>query len=274
MATKIPYADVVWNPVTGCTKVSQGCKHCYAERIANRKLPKGGFSSRPFTEVRAHPERLFIPLHWRKPRVVFVNSMGDLFHEDVPDGFIDRVFVVMAASPQHTFLVFSKRGERRQSYCSTPFRPTTIAALCNFELALQASHPDSPRLLGKYKRQGFVPWPLPNVVQIVSVEDQETLDERVPILRQTPAAMRGVSLEPQIGDVGAPNLDGISWLVQGCESGPQKRLWDWGWARSVRDQCVAARVPYYFKQATVNGKVVLLPELDGKTWEQTPWWRP
>ena len=273
----------VWNPVTGCAKVSQGCKHCYAERIAERFWatqypPNEDGSPRKFTDVRVHPERLDEPLHWRKPRRVFVNSMSDLFHPDVPGDFIREVFWTMQRCGWHTFLVLTKRPERMMKWLTYD--------------------PDAPVL--------------PNVHFGVSIEDQKTADKRIPLLLQTPAAVRGVSYEPALGPVNFTRIKwaripvnkkdyeqygvpapselwsmnnaltsrpvdqwnppkiGLDWIIMGGESGPGARPMNPDWARSVRDQCQAAGVPFFFKQMYVNGKLVKMPELDGRVWDEYP----
>ncbi len=215
--SKIEWTDAVWNPVTGCTKVSQGCKHCYAERFAKRQ----GYD---FSQVELHPERLEIPLNWRKPKRVFVDSMSDLFHPNVPDYFIGKVFEIMNLAYNHTFQILTKRPERMVVFATT-FRD-------------------------------FVGI-LPNVWLGVSVENQKAADERIPLLLQTPAAVRFVSCEPLLGqidiqiDLLAQNIvtnTGISWVIVGGESGPGARPMHPDWARSLRDQCQAAGVAFFFKQ--------------------------
>ena len=223
--TSIEWATDVWNPVTGCTKVSQGCKNCYAERIAERF-----WGERKFTDVQLHPERLEDPLHWKKTRRVFVNSMSDLFHPDVPDIFINRLLYLMeVGAPQHQYLILTKRPDRMRNY----FKGVS---------------------------------PAKNIWLGVSVEDQKTADERIPLLLQTPAAVRFVSAEPLLdpvdlsaylplaksdirglvySPVGGPFLD---WIICGGESGPHARPMHPDWARSLRDQCFAAGVPFFFKQ--------------------------
>jgi protein gp37 len=288
--------------VTGCSKVSQGCKNCYAETIANRF-----WGERKFTDVICHDDRLEIPLHWRKPRRVFVNSMSDLFHEAVPDRFIAGVFNVMASATlecnrrhrhedecwtgdQHTFQVLTKRPGRMRDFLERGIYAVT-----------EGWSGDSPLSLAFE-----VAWPLPNVWLGVSVEDQATADQRVPLLVQTPAAVRWVSVEPMLGPVdfeevypdtscslegGWPSEDDISldkndiarachnlrhgtsridWIVCGCESGPKARPLELDWVRQLRDQCVAANVPFFLKQLMVNGKLVSTPELDGRSWMQYP----
>src|SRR3972149_4562828 len=218
--TSIEWADEVWNPVTGCTKVSQGCKNCYAERIANRF-----WGERKFTDLQMHPERLEDPLHWKKPRRVFVNSMSDLFHVDVDHEFISDVFRIMERAISHTFMVLTKRPKEMLHWFNT------------------------------YNAEN----PLPNVWLGVSAEDQNTTDERIPDLLRTPAAVRFVSCEPLLGPVNlSPWIDWrlshidspqkLDWIICGGESGPNARPMNPDWARSLRDQCVAAEVPFFFKQ--------------------------
>lgn len=245
--TSIEWATDVWNPVTGCSKVSEGCRHCYAERVAGRF-----WGDRKFTDVRVHPERLDQPLHWKKPRRVFVNSMSDLFHPVVDDDFIEDVFRVMARTPQHTYMVLTKRPEQMRAW---------------FEGY------DAVR-------------PLPNVWLGVSVENQKAADERIPMLLGTPAAVRFVSCEPLLGPVKLvkwlPSYDPmqhyarpvheekLDWVIAGGESGPGARPMHPDWARGLRDACVAAQVPFFFKQAFIDGKMVKMPELDGQVWGEYP----
>jgi protein gp37 len=234
--TTIEWTDATWNPVTGCTKVSQGCKHCYAERVFPRTSarqqviePSGERRERRFTDVWTHENRLNMPLRLRKPRRIFVNSMSDLFHEDVPFGFVERVFVVIEGAPQHTFQILTKRPERMRAF------------------------------MQRWADQRGVP---ANAWLGVSVEDQSTADERIPLLIQTPAAVRWISAEPLLGPInlypwacmpelmdkhGEPFV-GLDWVVVGGESGPKARPMHPDWARSLRDQCVDAGVPFLFKQ--------------------------
>lgn len=261
--TGIEWTDATWNPVTGCTKVSQGCKHCYAERDWNRMVHLPAYKGRAFTDVACHPERLIQPLRWKRPRRIFVNSMSDLFHESVPFEFIDQVFAAMAICPQHTFQVLTKRPERMRDYTT---RLSRSAKLLD----------DAARTMGysfEHEGQYLVSFPLPNVWLGVSVEDQQTADERIPLLLQTPAAVRWVSAEPLLGRVDLceafgmwwnqtigcfesigqrfnPGLGrgGIDWVVVGGESGPKARPMHPDWVRSIRDQCKSAGVPFLFKQ--------------------------
>jgi len=218
MSTKIEWAEETWNPVTGCDKISSGCKNCYAERgfprlVGNPKL-KAYPTGRKFTDVMCHPERLEIPLRWKKLRRIFVNSMSDLFHDSVPDEFIDQVFAVMALCQRHIFIILTKRPERMQEY----YKAVTFERLrapMNRAADGSESGPLNPNLTtigSRSTNQRFVagektafaptpPPPLPNVWLGVSVEDQTAADERIPLLLQTPATVRFVSYEPALAPV-------------------------------------------------------------------------
>lgn len=260
--TGIEWTESTWNPVTGCSKVSQGCKHCYAERDWARLAHLPAYKGRAFTDVACHPERLDQPLRWMRPRLIFVNSMSDLFHPDVPDSFIDQVFAVMALAKQHTFQVLTKRPERMRDYLRCGGSCITVGIRQAIER------------MG-YQDIGAVDKALPNVWLGVSVEDQASADERIPLLLDTPAAVRWVSMEPLLGPVDLTSVrptifaatantltgwwtwDGgptrreahtIDWVVVGGESGPKARPMHPSWARSLRDQCAAADVPFLFKQ--------------------------
>lgn len=228
--THVPgFMPATWNPVAGCTRVSEGCRHCYAETMAGRfsdpgqwghglaeRTSKGG---RWTGRVELLPHKLDIPLRARTPRCYFVNSTSDLFHEGLCDTVLHTVFSAMALSPRHRFIVLTKRAARLRDYFSSP-----------------------PRL--------YIPaakWPLRNVWLGVSVEDRDALN-RMDELRATPAAVRLVSIEPLLQDLGALDLSGIDWVIAGGESGPHARPMHPHWARSIRDQCIAARVPFFFKQ--------------------------
>lgn len=244
--SRIEWTDATWNPVTGCTKVSDGCKHCYAERTwarlsAPRAVPNR-YTGRKFTDVQCHMDVLTQPLRWQKPRRIFVNSMSDLFHPSVSPQVIADVFGIMAACPQHTFQVLTKRPEiMRLTLRYRPFREAVEDCM--------ALYTDAPLV-----------WPLPNVWIGVSVEDQATADERIPLLLDTPAATRWVSCEPLLGPVDLrPYLDwsyahadmsrpDLNWVVVGGESGPKARPMRPDWVRSLRDQCAAAEKPFLFKQ--------------------------
>lgn len=225
--TTIEWTDVTWNPTTGCDKVSPGCKNCYAERLVER-FPQSFPQGFRFT---LHPERLRQPYRWRKPRRVFVNSMSDLFHEQMPMSFLLEIFKVMRETPQHTYQILTKRHKRL------------------LEL------------------DPFIDWP-PNVWMGVSVENQKYA-ERIDFLRQTGAKVKFVSCEPLLGPVEL-DLRGIDWVIVGGESGPNHRPIDPAWVRSLRDQCQRANVPFFFKQwggrtSKSGGRL-----LDGRTWDELP----
>jgi protein gp37 len=228
----IEWTDATWNPVTGCTKISPGCKHCYAERLAVRLQAMGNPRYRNAFDVTLHPDQIELPLRWRRPRRIFVNSMSDLYHEAVPDEYIQRVFDVMVRAEQHVFQVLTKRSERL---------------------------PEIARRL---------PWP-PNVWQGVSVENADYV-ARIADLRQVPAAVRFLSVEPLLGAIPKLPLDGIHWVICGGESGHERRELSPEWACLIRDQCVRMGVPFFFKQwggrtSKSGGRV-----LDGRTWDQMP----
>jgi protein gp37 len=228
----IEWTDATWNPVTGCTKVSPGCKHCYAERLAARLLAMGNPRYRNGFRVTLHPDQLGLPLRWAEPRRIFVNSMSDLFHEAVPEEFIRRVFEVMARADWHVFQVLTKRATR-------------LAEL-------------APRL----------EWPA-NVWQGVSVENADYV-ERIPYLQQIPAVVRFLSVEPLLGPIPALPLAGIHWVIVGGESGPKHRPLDPGWVREIRDQCLEAGVPFFFKQWGGRTSKVGGRTLDGQEWDAMP----
>jgi protein gp37 len=272
--TGIQWTDATWNPVSGCSKVSPGCKNCYAERDWARlsKNPSlKEYFGRAFTDVRCHPERLQQPLRWRRPRRIFVNSMSDLFHEEVPDDFFDRAFSVMASAREHTFQILTKRPERMREYLSR-FKPSPPR-----DGFITRDGKRSNDLARGEFCAGPERWPLPNVWLGVSVEDQATADERIPILLQTPAALRFASVEPLLDRV---TLDGLmigdetyldalrgvegatcqhlavepkrgnhlDWVIVGGESGPRARECRLEWIGSLVSQCCRAGVPCFVKQ--------------------------
>jgi protein gp37 len=239
--TGIPYLDEVLNVTSGCTKISEGCANCYASRLSER------FHGGPFDgSVVLHPERLEEALHWRTPRRVGVCFTSDLFHDRVPDEFIDKVFAVMALTPQHTYMLLTKRPERMRALMSSKNFVGRV-----YTRAWDVSYS------GPYPRDELPAWPLSNVFLGVSCENQARADERIPLLLETPAAHRWVSLEPLLGAVDLTPFTGaylralgkgLDWVVVGGESGPHARPCDLGWIRDIRDQCKAAGVPCYVEQ--------------------------
>lgn len=226
-ASSIEWTEFTWNPVTGCSKISQGCKHCYAERLSQRF-----WGERPFTDVRVHENRIDQPRRWKRARTIFVNSMSDLFHEDVPTEFIARVFGVMEECPQHTFQVLTKRAER----------------------LAQLAH--------------GLPWPS-NVWIGVSVEDSRVVN-RIDLLRNVPATVRFLSLEPLIGPLERLRLGGIDWAIVGGESGPGARPMQQAWVESIYRQCRSANVAFFFKQWGGVRKASTGRELHGRTYDELP----
>ena len=253
--TLISWSEATWNPITGCSMVSPGCTHCYAMTLAGTRL-KNHPSRKGLTrqtadgpvwtgEVRFNKKWLDQPLRWKKPRQIFVCAHGDLFHEDVPDEWIDRVFAVMMLAHQHTFQVLTKRAARMRRFLTEPsfwdrLRNTTERLV--IEEGFSVTSPFR--------------WPIPNVWLGVSVEDQKRAGERIPSLLDTPAAVRWISAEPLLGPVDIEAYlslerffnETLDWVVAGGESGPGSRPMHPDWARSIRDQCLQAGVPFHFKQ--------------------------
>ncbi len=244
----IEWTDATWNPVRGCTKVSPGCANCYAETFAERFRGVKGHPYEQGFDLRLVPEKLAEPLSWKKPRRVFVNSMSDLFQNGVPDEFIDRAFAVMALCSQHTFQILTKRPDRMLAY----FSADRYELMERVETELWDMHNvTTTNALGQ--------WPLKNVWLGVSVENQHFADERIPLLLQTPSAVRFISCEPLLSHVNiiqflSPNYysvggrqwvgaGGISWVIVGGESGHGARSFDLEWARDIIDQCRRAGVP-------------------------------
>lgn len=263
--SKIEWADMVWNPTSGCSKVSAGCQNCYAERFARRLAGRCGYPANNPFQVTLHPKRLEEPLHWRKPKRVFVNSMGDLFHEAVDEKFIAKVFAIMDLARQHTYCILTKR----------PGRAFQLLTDEDFQFHVGWFQSQAVREFGLPKPEQVGPWPLRNVWLGVSVENQEAADERIPLLLQTPAAVRFISAEPLLGPVDLelylpyhnhPLKDewhrngyhirrlniGITegtldWIICGGETGPGARPMHPDWARILRDQAVTADIPFFFK---------------------------
>src|SRR5579875_137377 len=213
--SKIEWTNATWNPVRGCTKISPGCKHCYAQVFAERFR---GTPNHPYEQgfdLRLVPEKLYEPFLWATPRMIFVNSMSDLFHKNVPDDYIEQVARVMVSASWHTYQVLTKRSDR-------------LNALLNGRLRFAAEQP-------------HIWWG-------VSVEDRRYGVPRIKLLRETPARTRFLSIEPLLQDVGTLDLTGISWVIVGGESGPGARPLREEWVLSLRDQCQNASVPFFFKQ--------------------------
>jgi len=232
LGSTIEWTQATWNPVTGCTKVSAGCKNCYAERMSARLQAMGKPQYRNGFELTLQPQALKLPTTWSRPRVIFVNSMSDLFHKDVPLTFIKRVFKVMNDCPQHTFQVLTKRPE--------------IAAAFAADLE----------------------WG-PNVWMGTSVENALVL-HRVDSLRQIPAAVRFLSVEPLLGPIPRLELAEIHWVIVGGESGPGARAMKKEWVAQIRDRCVACGIPFFFKQWGGVNKKHTGRILDGRTWDEMP----
>ena len=228
----IEWTEATWNPVTGCTKVSPGCKHCYAERMAHRLQAIGQKNYARGFELALQPHMLELPLRWKRPQIVFVNSMSDLFHRDVPLEYIQRVFEVMRRAHWHTFQVLTKRAER-------------LAEL-----------------------DADIEWP-ENVWMGVSVES-DAYRERIDALRRTRARVRFLSLEPLLGPLERLDLMGMDWVIVGGESGPGARPMRPEWVHDLRGQCQRAGVPFFFKQWGGPNKKRTGRILDGRTWDELP----
>jgi protein gp37 len=228
----IAWTDATWNPVTGCTKVSPGCKLCYAERMARRLKAMGRARYAKGFELTLQPDLLDLPLKWRRPRIVFVNSMSDLFHKDVPGEFIHRVFATMRKASWHTFQVLTKRSERL--------------------LEMNAE----------------IDWP-PNLWMGVSVENADYM-HRIDHLRRTNAKIKFLALEPLLGPLPGLDLSGIDWVIAGGEAGPGARPMAQEWVADIRDRCVASGVPFFFEQWGGPSKKKSGRLLEGRTWDQMP----
>ncbi|MCP5047390.1 MAG: phage Gp37/Gp68 family protein [bacterium] len=230
--SSIEWTEATWNPVTGCTKISAGCKHCYAERMSKRLQAMGAVRYKNAFELTLHPHVLKEPYSWRKSRTVFVNSMSDLFHKDIPLEFIQEIFKVMNDNPRHTFQVLTKRAHLLQQY--------------NKELTWSD-----------------------NIWMGVTVENSKNLD-RIDLLRETDAVVKFLSIEPLIGPIDRINLNQIDWVVVGGESGPGARPMKEEWVSSIKDQCLKENVPFFFKQWGGINKKKTGRLFEGKTWDQMP----
>lgn len=230
--SKIEWTQLTWNPVTGCDKVSQGCKNCYAERLSKRLNSMGNKRYTNGFSVTLHNDIIPLPLKWKKPSIIFVNSMSDLFHEKIPVEFIQRVFQTMESCPQHIFQILTKRSNR-------------LITLKN-----------------------ELPWP-PNVWMGVSVEDSRVVS-RIYDLQQVPACIRFLSCEPLIGPMNNLPLEGIHWVIVGGESGPKARIMKKEWVESILEQCRSAKVDFFFKQWGGVRKDLTGRMLNGRTYDETP----
>lgn len=233
----IEWTDATWNPVTGCTKISRGCDNCYAERFAERWRGIKGHAYEQGFDLRLWPSRLDQPLRWRKPRMIFVNSMSDLFHKNISHDFIDQVFDTMEQANWHIYQILTKRSSLLRDYLRYRYGRNAAPA---------------------------------HIWCGVSVEDRLAA-VRVDQLRMAPATIRFLSMEPLLGSVGDIDLDGISWVIVGGESGPGARPMNLDWALEIRDNCVSAEIPFFFKQwggATpkTGGRL-----LEGREWNQLPY---
>ena len=232
LRSSIEWTECTWNPVTGCSKVSEGCRNCYAERMALRLKAMGKDRYRNGFRVTMQPDLVDLPSSWRQPRLIFVNSMSDLFHRDVPDEFIKDIFETMQMCPQHTFQVLTKRADR-------------LAAI-------------SPSL----------PW-ADNIWMGVSIENSDHYD-RIRLLATTPARVKFLSCEPLLGRLRRLPLSKIDWVIVGGESGPRARSMDRDWVAEIRDQCVGKTLPFFFKQWGGRNKKAAGRRLDGRLWDEMP----
>lgn len=230
----IEWTEMTWNPVTGCDKISEGCRHCYAEAFARRLQAMGNGKYRNGFELTLHPDVLNEPFRWKKPREVFVNSMSDLFHKDIPIEYIQKVFGVMQQNPQHLFQVLTKRAD----------------------------------VLRYYDSERWLKWPH-NVWMGVTVEHEQTMG-RIDLLRQTDARVKFLSCEPLLGPLPNMNLEGIDWVIVGGESGRNARSMSPEWVQEIREQCLVAEVPFFFKQWGGTNKKKAGRVLDGRVWDQVP----
>jgi protein gp37 len=233
----IEWTDATWNPVRGCTKISPGCKHCYAETFAERFRGVKGHPYEQGFDLRLVPQKLTEPFSWRSPKLVFVNSMSDLFQPGVPDEYAEAVSTVMAKADWHTYQVLTKRSDRLNTLLNDRLR-----------FAAERKH---------------IWWG-------ISVEDRKYGLPRIEDLRNSPAAVRFLSIEPLLQDLGELNLTGINWVIVGGESGPGARPIEREWVVSIREQCQAARVPFFFKQWGGKRKARYGRELDGRTYDEYP----
>lgn len=232
--SSIEWTEMTWNPTTGCDKISDGCKFCYAEVMTKRLKAMGLEKYDQGFKIRTHEHELETPYKWKKPRVVFVNSMSDLFHKDVPIAFIQKVFRVMKDNPQHVFQVLTKRAD----------------------------------VLRYYDSEGWLDWSH-NIWMGVSVENEKVVN-RIDLLRQTNARVKFLSCEPLIGPLSNMDLKGMDWVIVGGESGRKPRPMNEEWVTDIKDQCLKADVAFFFKQWGGTNKKKMGRELEGRTWDEVP----
>lgn len=284
VGTSIEWTETTWNPNTGCDRVSPGCDHCYALSLSGRLKAMGQpkyqtdgdpRTSGPGFGVAMHWDVVDQPLSWRKPQTVFVNSMSDLAHPRVSDEFIAAVFAVMGLADRHRYQVLTKRPRRLRALLQKDeFRELVAQAMVRRK--------GDPELVEKVREGDSAAWPLPSVWLGVSAEDNVRTRERLPLLADTPAAIRFVSAEPLLEDItdglhhpgpdegSGPVLSAMDWVIAGGESGPTYRPMDPDWARGVRDACLATAVPFFFKQWGGRTPKAGGRTLDGVTWDQMP----
>lgn len=244
--TKIEWTDATWNPVSGCAKISPGCDNCYAETFAERFRGVPGHYYEKGFDLTLRPEKLVQPINWKRPRRIFVNSMSDLFHKNISNEYIAAVFGVMAASPQHQFQVLTKRSSLMKEWFEWHKKQVSERDL-RFS-KWRVCEDEAIEYVANLPAIGMLqPWPLSNVWLGVSIENGEQ-KSRIRHLQDTPAAVRFLSIEPLLGPVGELSLEGIHWVIVGGESGSGARPMHPDWVREIRDQCVAANVPFFFKQ--------------------------
>lgn len=296
MATKIEWCEETWNPITGCSPISEGCQNCYAKRMANRLRGRFGYPEDEPFRVTLHPDKLEQPLRWKKPRKIFVCSMSDLFHEDVNDEWLDRIFTTIRQCLtykwygetwhpviKHTFLVLTKRPERMKMFIAEWLKQKSDYANSFKDLPSIPMRSSPAAKLAAMEAKSF----MPHVWLGVTAENQKTANKRIPILMEIPAMVKFVSVEPMLGPVSImeacdvvldnddiPSVQGIGnfldWIICGTESGPGARPMQIGWARNLKDQCVDNNIPFFLKQMSVNGKLVKMPKLDGRVWGEYP----
>lgn len=303
MTTSIEWTNATWNPVRGCTKISPGCKNCYAETFAERFRGVAGHPYEQGFDLRLVPQSIEIPLKRKQPTKYFVNSMSDLFHEGVPDEFIEKVFAVMALTQHHTFQILTKRPERMKRWFAEnngPMETCEQGVQRHSEFLGKIRWDDrgnQPHLYHRAtaesvsNRRVWPGWPLPNVWPGVSVENQKAANERIPLLQETPAAVRFLSVEPMLEavdlDRGGFSLiervkspegkiyPGVDWVICGGESGPGARTFNLAWAESLLKQCRAAGVPFFMKQIGSRpvGPAHLIPHIskDRKGGDPAEW---